>query len=402
MKPFFELLIFGFSFSRLILVTLSLSPGINIFSPTLIISDTPLSSHAYEPTSLWQDSSGNLYVSDRGNQAIYKLSPDNSVSRFAGDGLANSGLPAMDGTIAGNNAIFGGRVGQIWGDSNYLYYADDFGKVRTISFNTNRLGTIAGGGNVTSSKTFILGTRVQFRSNPSAFGGDDANGILYIGAGDEVYMFLKSTGMMKSLPEAGYDAWHITGIQHDPVENCLYLCSVSWNVRKLDLSPGGKNTIIAGKSSGDVNFEDGDLAVNSAVGSPVSTFLSSNRILYVNGAETVNAIDLTTGRIYLFAGKRSGGNDQGLGGSPKNTLVPYSVGFWLDEDNHRLYMAMGRFAENNALKVLKVEERNYSVPTMSPTVFSPSIYVKSTMPPTKAAVPVSIKVTQVRNYLICS
>jgi hypothetical protein len=171
---------------------------------------------------------------------------------IAGDGQGTRSNEAADGTIAGNNPIFGGSVGELWGDSDDLYYVDSVGKVRTISFSTNRIGTIAGGGNVTyTSKTFLLGTRFFFRGHSITICGDDANGILYIGAGDLVYLFLKSTGEMKTIAGGGgSDGSHpvlpfnmyffyLLAVRYDPIDNCLYIAGGTNLVWKLDLSPGG-------------------------------------------------------------------------------------------------------------------------------------------------------------------
>jgi hypothetical protein len=136
-------------------------------------------------------------------------------------------------------------------------------------------------------------------------------------------------------------------------------------------------------STGPITFDDGDLAVGSSIGITVRLCLSANKTLFLidNGINRgVSAIDLTTGRIYRFVGRNSEvGSDPRLGGSPKDALLQNPSGFWMDDVHHRLYIADGP-TQTKSGRVVKVEERNFSVPTMSPSVFSPSIYVKSTIP----------------------
>jgi hypothetical protein len=86
------------------------------------------------------DASGNLYVADSGNEVIRKVTPDGTVSTFAGTGIAGS----LDGPIA--SASFKEPTG-IAVDAAGVIYVAEFGnkKVRKIATD-GTVSTLAGSG----------------------------------------------------------------------------------------------------------------------------------------------------------------------------------------------------------------------------------------------------------------
>lgn len=77
-------------------------------------------------TGLATDGSGNIYVADAGNHLIRKITPDGTVSTFAGSGIQGS----QDGP--GNTASFNGPLGIAIDPSGNMYIADAY-SIRKIT-----------------------------------------------------------------------------------------------------------------------------------------------------------------------------------------------------------------------------------------------------------------------------
>jgi streptogramin lyase len=88
------------------------------------------------PHGLCTDRAGNLYVADKGNNAIRKISPAGLVTTFAGTGLAGSQLgPAT-------NAQFSGPSGVCADDLGNIYVADGNNCNRICKIDTNGVVTL--------------------------------------------------------------------------------------------------------------------------------------------------------------------------------------------------------------------------------------------------------------------
>jgi NHL repeat len=88
------------------------------------------------------DASGNIYVADSGNQVIRKVTPDGTVSTFAGTGVMGSGNgPAASATFDGPAGVAVDAAGNV--------YVADFGNkmIRKISAG-GIVSTLAGSGTV--------------------------------------------------------------------------------------------------------------------------------------------------------------------------------------------------------------------------------------------------------------
>jgi len=92
------------------------------------------------PVAVALDAAGNLYIADAGNAAIRKLTPDGTISTFAGQGGAGFG---GDGGFA-NKAQFSNPTGLAFDSAGNLYVADSGNhRIRMIAPN-NIITTVAG------------------------------------------------------------------------------------------------------------------------------------------------------------------------------------------------------------------------------------------------------------------
>lgn len=93
-----------------------------------------------EPIGIVQDLAGNLYVADKANYKIRKITPDGTVSTFSGAGTAGGG----DGTF--DKATFNFPCGMaIDPTSTYIYVADEgSNRIRRVTVSNGEVLTIAG------------------------------------------------------------------------------------------------------------------------------------------------------------------------------------------------------------------------------------------------------------------
>jgi sugar lactone lactonase YvrE len=94
-----------------------------------------------QPAGLAMDAAGNLYVSDRGNNKIYKIDASGIVTKFAGTGdgrFSGDGRPAIYALLNGNRGL------DI--DASGALYVADTGNNRIRKIQNGIITTVAGGG----------------------------------------------------------------------------------------------------------------------------------------------------------------------------------------------------------------------------------------------------------------
>lgn len=134
--------------------------------------DGPARSAAFNwPGDLAKDAAGNIYVADRDNHSIRKITPEGQVSTLAGDG--SPGMNNGQGTAA----RFNGPMGLISGPDGLLYVADTGNSlIRSVSL-TGEVLSFAGSG-VAGQRE---GTRetAQFQ-NPTGLAFDSDNNLFVL------------------------------------------------------------------------------------------------------------------------------------------------------------------------------------------------------------------------------
>lgn len=214
------------------------------------------------PHGIAVDAQGNIYIADRLNHKIRKLSFDGIVSTFAGSGLIGSN----DGV--GPNASFHEPWGICVGIDGNIYVADTRNdKIRKIT-PQGIVTTFAGSGNYGTTDGF--GTAATF-GNPTGI-EMDANGNLFIAdhlthiirkidPSGNVTTFAGMPYVAGALDGTGSNAlfYRPYGLSIDNQENIIV--ADEWNHRIRKITPQGQVSTIAG--NGVVGHNDGSGSVAS-------------------------------------------------------------------------------------------------------------------------------------------
>ena len=206
------------------------------------------------------DTSGNVFVSDSGNNLIRKITPAGYVTTLAGSGVA--GFLDSNGT----NAQFSYPQGMALDTSGNLFIADaSNNRIRKVVISTGEVSTLAG-----SSQGFLdaSGTIAQF-DNPRGIAVDTSGNVYVADANNHrVRQIVISTGQVSTLAgsstqgtldSTGTNAQFVRpqGITVDMSGN-VYLADAfnqySNMIRKIVISTGVVTTLAGGSPPG---FRDG-------------------------------------------------------------------------------------------------------------------------------------------------
>jgi sugar lactone lactonase YvrE len=235
------------------------------------------------PLGVTVDGSGNLYIADTGNSRVRKVAADGSITTVAGIGTfghSGDGGPAIAAELEA-------PTGLAMDASGNLYIADRFdNRIRKVSPG-GTITTVAGRGDYNPP----LGDGGQATSAALAGPRGvvpDSSGNLFIA--DTAFFLIRKVspaGIITTVAGRNYfqsgttDIGFPTGIAADP-DGSLYIAT--WNtIRKL--SPDGALSTIAGNSNGAGPTGDGGPAVDATLHAPVDVARDTAGNLYVAGGD---------------------------------------------------------------------------------------------------------------------
>jgi hypothetical protein len=206
------------------------------------------------------DSSGNLFIADRGNSRVRRVSPEGIITTVAGDGtfgFAGDGGPATSAQLAGPEAVAVDAAGDL--------FIADYGnrRIRKVSV-AGIISTIVSPAHPMSLAVDPAGD-VFFTGDRSVIRRITTDGAINTVAGNGTRGFSGDGG---SATEAQLD---VLGIAVDNADN-LFIADYG-NSRVRRVSPDGIITTVAG--SGTPGYSgDGGLAMDAQLDSPPASQLT--------------------------------------------------------------------------------------------------------------------------------
>lgn len=242
---------------------------------------TGFNAHFRYPSGIAVDPSGNIYVTDRGNQIIRKITPAGVVSTLAGRiGIGGS----IDGT--GSNATFDGLGGMTIDTAGNLYVVDTHAHIVRKVTPDGVVSTIAGTRGVSGSANGN-GTAASFHTPMSIAAG--ANGTVYVAdMGNNLIRRIATSLEVSTVAGrlehgnrdgTGTDAQFYTpvGVAVDSAGNVYVADLYNHSIRKI--SAAGVVSGFAG-SGGTGGVEDGK-RLNARLRRPHNVTLAPNGYLYI-------------------------------------------------------------------------------------------------------------------------
>lgn len=235
--------------------------------PGTTTNGTGTSASFSEPLGIAIDASGNLYVSDRTNGLIRKITPAAVVTTFAGGGSG----PEINGT--GTAALFSGPAGLAVDKNGNVYVAEEGGnRIRKIT-PAGVVSTLAGSG--AQGTADGTGTAASFTDNYGI--AVSSNGTVYVSNAASVHLIRKITtaGVVTTFAGTGSPgftngtgtaaSFNIpTGIAVDGDGN-LYVSELgNSSIRKI--TPSGVVTTFAGSTTGYADGTGTDAQFNGPFG----------------------------------------------------------------------------------------------------------------------------------------
>jgi uncharacterized protein (TIGR03437 family) len=237
----------------------ALSPLVGTGDQGFLESGSSLASQLYAPETVAVDNAGNIFIADKGNHRIRKVTRSGVISTVAGNGQIGS---SGDGGLA-INAPFNSPNGVVVDNSGNIYIADTNNhRIRKVN-SAGIISTIAGSG--------IQGFAGDGSANPALQQFDIPVGI-----------FLDTTG------------------------NLLVADAGNHRIRKLNLTTGVLTTI-AGKGYGS-GTPDGTAAINSFLRYPTSVVADAAGNIFISNTSGNNIKKINSAGILTnFAGNGTAG-----------------------------------------------------------------------------------------------
>jgi uncharacterized protein (TIGR03437 family) len=265
-------------------------------------SGPALTTQLYYPTSVAVDNSGDIFIADTSNNWVQVVTPDGTMSRYAGAASSSfsvfgGGDPtvATSATLSNPTSVAVDRSGNVYiAEYGYarIYRVTPAGKIASYA-GTGTAGSVGDGGLARFAEINVVGIAV------------DANGDLLIadGVNNRVRLVAAADGVIQTVGGNGLGALMPQGLAASG--DAVYFSDASSHVvRRLDLGTG-KVSVFAGTGEAAYAGDDG-LATNAYLNTPEGLALDSSGNLYIadSGNHVVRRVG-KDGTIITFAGKNS-------------------------------------------------------------------------------------------------
>ncbi len=226
------------------------------------------------PRGLALDRAGNLYIADEFSHRVRRVAADGTITTFAGTGIANF---TGEGT-ATSNAVNAPRGLALDAGGN-LYIADSANhRVRRVT-PAGFMTTIAGTGTGTNSGDG--GSAAQAALNTPTAVAVDATGNLYIATTDRVRKVAPNGAISTLIITVGQFGLLVpSGLAVDS-QNNLYVSSSQGASSIIRVAPDGTNTRIAGNGSNSGFSGDGGPALQAQLKNPGGLTIAASNAIFV-------------------------------------------------------------------------------------------------------------------------
>jgi trimeric autotransporter adhesin len=266
------------------------------------------------PSGVVVDASGNIYISDPGNNLVRKVTASTGIiSTVAGNG---NNSYSGDGGAATSAQIV--PTGVALDASGNIYIADQYNlRVRKVTASTGIITTVAGNGSFGYSGEGGAATSAQISPTAVAV---DASGNIYIADGVEniILKVSASTGIINIFAGNGTQGFNGDGIAAtsaqlsspagltaDASGNIFILDAGNYRIRKVTVSTGIITTVAGDGSYG--YSGDGGAATLAGLYNPSGVALDASGNIYISETQRIRKVTASTGIITTVAGNGSFG-----------------------------------------------------------------------------------------------
>jgi sugar lactone lactonase YvrE len=283
------------------------------------------------------DVAGNLYIADRSNHRIRKVTAATGfISTVAGNGTAGYNGDGVAATSAELNQPSGAVA--LDGAGN-LYIADyNNQRIRKVTAATGLISTVAGNGTAGYNGDGVAATSAELNS-PTGVAVDGA-GNLYIGdkSNNRIRKVTASTGLISTVAGNGTAGYNGDGIAATSAEldspprvavdgaGNLYIADQSNNRVRMVTASTGLISTVAGNGTAGYN-SDGIPATSAELNNPYGVAVDGAGDLYISeNNQRIRKVMASTGFISTVAGNGTGGyNSDGIAATSAELSTPYGV-----------------------------------------------------------------------------
>jgi trimeric autotransporter adhesin len=276
-----------------------------------------LSAQLSQPAGIAVDSAGNVYVADQAANVIRKISGGNITTVAGGGSILGDGGQAT-------NANLSGPLGLAIDSGNNLYIADrQNSRIRKVTVSSGVISTVAGNGTFGFSGDGSAATSAQI-AFPSDVAVDSTGNIYIADLGNHRIRKVTTGGVISTLAGTGAQGftssgplssaqfWQPASIAADNSGNVFVLDS--GNNRIVKVSTGAVSIVLGGGSA----LGDGGPATNGQLGYPTGITTDAAGNVYIADQINQRVRKVSGGVITTIAG---GGTALGDGGNPNGAQL---------------------------------------------------------------------------------